>query len=359
MPICKGSSVSLRAMMVLLLFSAIQLFLAGSAACQTNGENPGSNTFFPLGIYHVNPEDYRKVKEAGFNVVQAFISEESLKAAQKNDLFLLGVLYPGMKLKHDYLLDKISKFKNERRILAWYLFDEPDIWKVEPEEIKNACDVLRGIDNLRPIYLTVSPKGDIGDYIKSIDILGVDRYPVPEDDLAAVYDSVKSAKSAAGHDKRVWAIIQAFKKPKRRPPTPVELRAMAYMSVIGGADGVLYYAYSDPGWKLSDNMQLWDEIKNVNSELSSLSGLLLFGKDITSEAHSDSAGLKLRYLEFRSNRMLLAVNSNDIPAKTKIKFKKGLVKEVEDILGKRVLKVSGDAIEDTFAGYAVKVYTVR
>ena len=50
-------------------------------------------------------------------------------------------------------------------------------------------------------------------------------------------------------DKPIWVGVQSYNKggPKNRYPTPAEYRAQAYLSIIHGAKGLMWYGGSVEG----------------------------------------------------------------------------------------------------------------
>jgi hypothetical protein len=114
-------------------------------------------------------------------------------------------------------------------------------------------------------------------YIDAIDILMVDRYPVPWMPVSDLGHHVRLGKLAAGHDKPVWAIIQAFswevypglmpQEINLRPPSYAELRAMVFDAVAQGAEGILFFGYQVSSWNLEDHPGVWASIQIVVDEL--------------------------------------------------------------------------------------------
>jgi hypothetical protein len=79
----------------------------------------------------------------------------------------------------------------------------------------------------------------------------------------------------APHGKPLWVGLQAYRKPKRsdgRLPSPEEYRAMAYLAVIHGGKGLLYYM-GGSGWNIEgskDEKRPWDYLNDLVPELAQM-----------------------------------------------------------------------------------------
>mgnify|MGYP000872485238 CR=1 FL=1 len=81
--------------------------------------------------------------------------------------------------------------------------------------------------------------------------------PVPHKPLSAVAEAVNAAREATDGLKPVWAIVQSSgarwlnelsptPPPDDRAPSAAENRAMVYLALMAGADGVVYHAWNLP-----------------------------------------------------------------------------------------------------------------
>ena len=96
---------------------------------------------FTIGVYCVGkPEDISYIKEAGFNTIQTYNKNpntiyELAKEAKKQDIKLLA--YPD-KIIGSSFQEEIQKYP-----IIWYLFDEPDLWKILKQKLKSADERTR------------------------------------------------------------------------------------------------------------------------------------------------------------------------------------------------------------------------
>ena len=85
----------------------------------------------------------------------------------------------------------------------------------------------------------------------------------------------------AAQPKPVWGVIQAFghADPKHDwvLPTPEEIRCMAYVAVVEGAQGLLFYSHGRKGdpFYIRDHAEHWAFVQRLGAELQTLSPVLL------------------------------------------------------------------------------------
>jgi hypothetical protein len=152
---------------------------------------------------------------------------------------------------------------------------------ISPKEVFEAHVREKEADPHHPTAIVIYRPENFGDYASASDILMTDPYPIPHRPLTVVSESVRAAREAVGDRKPVWAIIQAFnwaeasQEARRigwaRWPTYAEQRCMAYLAVINGAKGILFFRY---GGNEHDPAN-WRAVKRVAGELKRISPILL------------------------------------------------------------------------------------
>lgn len=285
-----------------------------------------SEAFFPIGLYDVPESSLPEVAAAGFNLVVN---------GGKDYRYLAKAEAAGIKvipyINHERMAEEVERVRGRRAILAWYLMDEPDLNRLAPEAYSRLAAELRKLDETRPIYLTVWSPARYEDYVAAGDILAPNPYPIihqePErNNLRTVGMVLDMAREQAGN-RPVWAVVQAFLAEPTWPrkPTPEELRAMAFLAINHGADGIIYFSYKSGGHPITEDAGLFGEMKRINAQLNALHGALLarpiqrVGRvDVETEARP--LGLAMRTLgeasmpvdcsarEFRGAKLLIVVN---------------------------------------------------
>jgi len=235
-----------------------------------------AEAFFPLGLYDVPESALHQVAAAGFNlVVNADTEPEYLTRAESAGLRLI----PYIRLQR--MEEDVRLAGPARPIFAWYLVDEPDLNGVPPGEYRALANRLRKLDPERPIFLTVWSPDRYAEYAEACDILAPNPYAIrheepAENDLRQVAAALDAARSAA-EGKPVWAVIQAFRAPPHWPrlPTPQEVRAMVFLALNHGADGIIYFSYRSGDRPITERRALFQEITRLNGHLRALRGALL------------------------------------------------------------------------------------
>lgn len=236
---------------------------------------------FPVGMSGVpDPAAFPTLREAGFNLVVGTASLDYLEAAKREGLGVIA--FPGTSAG-DRMFDPVRARETVRRwdghpaLRAWYLSDEPDLNRVSPAEITRAAETLHQAGARKPTALVLFDGNQGGAYAGLVDWLIQDRYPVPWMPLADFAKHLRLARLAAGPDRPLYAVIQAFDwslypeqlKPREgmRPPSELELRAMTYLALVRGAQGLLYYCYDDGHWRLREHPETWDVLQRVVGEV--------------------------------------------------------------------------------------------
>ena len=273
--------------------------------CACGGNRPGR--FFPIGIYSVNtPEALARLRRDGFNAAQTYDRHpEFLRSMAK------AARQAGVKLMAEpFALMTASTPVDAFPMAAWYLVDEPDVWKIPASEV---CARSARVRSWAPAALSVFVVGAgarARDYKDCADVVMVDWYPVPHLPLESAGEQVRLAKEAAG-DKPVWAVLQAMNwrdypqrdsgKPRiGRFPDIFELRFMSYHAILEGARGIWYYAYSKPnGMTLVDVPEEWFAVTSVVGELAAMRPIFERGEPAVLPFEPKSGGVLAKAWRYR------------------------------------------------------------
>jgi len=236
--------------------------------------------FIPVGVYDVNhPDDLFQVKGAGLDVAESMLPDifRWCCEAKIRSLYWMIAREKGSEEISSVVRSHMSDPSN----LAWYTFDEPNEMGIPPSKCKAVYERIKSIDPARPVVLTVSPAywyhpWSYSAYSNACDIMATDPYPVGIGHgigLDYVSDCIERARKDSA--KPVWAVLQAFPWPGKRPPSPLELRCMTYQALVHGSSGILYYSYQVPAWNYSlVDSPLWAEIRRLSDEVHQLAPAL-------------------------------------------------------------------------------------
>ena len=248
---------------------------------------------FPLGFYGIGgPQELSVLKQAGFNCFHTYAQDPERLAALAAEAKKLGLK---MVAAPDRVID--SPYAKEAKgwpVLAWYLYDEPEVHKLPPAELGK---LDKRVKDWAPGQKTVFVMGEgvsAFTYSGAADALMVDWYPVPHLPLGSVGEQVALVKAGAAimdperKDKPVWAVLQAFdwiNYPQRRKervggfPTFEQVRYMTYLALARGAEGIFYFTYNgSDGVPLPSRPERWGIYQRLAAELNALRPVLEKGK---------------------------------------------------------------------------------
>jgi hypothetical protein len=240
--------------------------------------------FFAVGLYHVPLEDFGDVASAGFNVVTTPAMEgdpiqdsvkTALDAAHASGLMAIAEfdIPEAVRCGHE-------EYRRHPALLAWYIH-EPE-QRVNDEALMSwTWRSVRRADPDHPVYVTIRDRMAYGAYGRFGHIVAAEIFPVPGPSLHLVAAAVRAVQSQAAKY-AVWSVIQAHAVALEmevpgflpRRPTADEVRCMAYLAVISGARGLMFWGY-DRGRLKSEAPDLWAGLKGLAAELRALAPICL------------------------------------------------------------------------------------
>ncbi|MBI4915346.1 MAG: hypothetical protein HY825_05810 [Acidobacteria bacterium] len=241
---------------------------------------------FPLVIYHVFPEDYAAVAEMGFNVVMPrglslkymglgggpdpiADARACLDEARRQGVSLM---VPGNTVFGS--LEGVHALRGHPALLGWMGFDEP--WG-SLEKVLESYNVVKLLDPDSPVYCVQNNPTRFAETAEGADILAADSYPIPNVSLRDVAFRTAAAARAVAGLKPVWTILGQYGDNR---PSLQELRCMAYLAVISGANGLGIYAWDERpdkkrGWYTKEHPEDEAVLRSVIQELKVLEKILL------------------------------------------------------------------------------------
>ncbi len=315
---------------------ALGVWLIGGAAlvAAANARFPANampDGVFPIGVWLQQPEHARRYQALGINVYVGLWQGPT--AAQLATLKRAGM--PVIATQNEVGLTD----PHRDIIVGWLQHDEPDNaqplvggvglaragWgsPLSPAEMLERYRAIRKLDPLRPIFMNFGKgvawdawKGrgnrtghpeDYLEYVKAADIVSFDIYPAAETDpalagrLELVAQGVKRLVAWAGPERKVWSVIGASRvnNPDARVD-PAQIRAQVWMSIIGGARGILYFVHQfkprfvEASW--FEDPALSAAMGRINAEVQGLARI------INLPAAQDVADVSLMGEDGRGNR---------------------------------------------------------
>ena len=210
--------------------------------------------FFPLGIYHAEPDDYEDVKGLGFNFVQSFRHQMVKKAEESG----LPVLIEGN--PKEISSNALDDWLKSPATAMWYVADEPK--ERDEERLHNNYNGFRDWDKSSLTFITSNRPDLFGWLAGFADVFSCDCYG----DMGKCVDWLRRAN-------RQIRPGQAFIfVPPAVPWEKEYLRAQAFLGIAHGANGLIWYTWRDPGHPketLFDREEQKAEFKTLLAELHS------------------------------------------------------------------------------------------
>ncbi len=233
-----------------------------------NGPDKG-NEFFPIAVWLQHPRNAPKYQALGINLYIGLWNGPN--AEQIDELKRHGM--PVICSQNGYALEHLG----EKTIVGWMHGDEPDNAQslgkgkgygppILPTRIIDDYEKIKAKDATRPVFLNLGQgvawdgwhgRGvrtnhpeDYAEYVRGGDIVSFDIYPAVHDKSAVagklwyVARGVDRLRDWAGKDRIAWNCIEctSIGNPTTKP-TPQQVKAEVWMSIIHGSRGIIYFCH--------------------------------------------------------------------------------------------------------------------
>jgi hypothetical protein len=223
---------------------------------------------FPIGVWLQNPANASRYRAAGINAYVGLWqgpTEAQLDELKQAAMFVVCAQ------------NELALKRGDTNIIAWMHNDEPDNAQklgarlgfgspVLPKAVVAEYQRMKAVDPARPVLLNLGQGAawdgwygrgrrnnhpeDYPEYLKGCDIASFDIYPVNHrsrevaGNLWFVARGVERLRQWTGDQKPVWACIECTRIDNlERKPTPAEVRAEAWMALVHGARGLIYFVH--------------------------------------------------------------------------------------------------------------------
>ena len=210
--------------------------------------------FFPLGIYHAEPDDYEEVKGLGFNFAQSFRHQMIQKAEESG----LPVLIEGN--HKDISSNALDAWLKSPATAMWYVADEPK--EKDEERLQSSYVGFRDWDKSSLTFIASNRPDLFGWLAGFADVFSCDCYG----DMGKCVDWLRRANRQIRPGQAFIFVPPAV--PWEKP----YLRAQAFLGIAHGANGLIWYTWRDPCHPketLYDREEQKAEFKTLLAELNS------------------------------------------------------------------------------------------
>ena len=305
--------------------------------------------FFPISIYSVmgcpaNGNDVgrgvRELKENGFNLVGTYLTAGSAAA---DELFAAcaanGVAVHVQPAPAEGADREATLFRNvlagrtSPATLGWETGDDTGLHRT-PDAMRRDYGICRAVD---PTALVTQSDicqydGRYEPYVPWTDVFKVENYPIYEttpqpDELPRMRRDLGFAFGDLGRSgqmrRGIWSIVQSFVgwSQWHRYPSVEELRAMTWLAVASGANGISYYTYfSYNGDGATSSPERLRELFQVTRELSGYADDLVAADAPEQPAVMVRSGARKDYFSappvvcrLKASGLLVAVSTSEEP----------------------------------------------
>ena len=236
-----------------------------------DGSNGPSHdpSYFPIAVWLQDAKNAAKYKAIGVNLYVALWNGPTAGQIVELKRQGMGVICE----QNDFALGHLD----EKTIVGWMHGDEPDNAQslgrgkgygppISPAKIADEYSRIKARDPTRPVMLNLGQgvawdgyygRGvrtnhpeDYAEYVRGGDILSFDIYPAVHDHPAVagklwyVARGVERLRNWAGNDRIVWNCIECTRISNRNAkPTPRQVKAEVWMSLIFGSRGIIYFCH--------------------------------------------------------------------------------------------------------------------
>jgi len=382
------------------LLLGVAVVLLGQSSGTWKFGPPFGTDYFPIAVWLQSPANAKRYKEAGFNLYVGLWkgpTEEQLAQLKAADMPVICEQNE-VGLAH----------KDDPIIVGWMHQDEPDNaqpvtdpetgkqgWGpcVPPEKVVEEYEQMRKADPTRPILLNLG-QGVINDkwvgrgagaklsdyetYVKGADIVSFDVYPVagldrPDhmDLLWFVGAGVERLVRWTGGQKIVWNCLECTRIGNGvRKATPAQVRAQAWMAIIHGSRGFIYFVHEfKPQFNehaLLDDAEMLKAVTELNAEVRRLAPVI-HGAPVPlgvaiQEPKDDRTPKPVAAMarQLRRETYVFAVGMRNAPATATFALPRAGARAVAEVLGEsRTIPLQDGRFTDRFAPYEVHLYRIR
>ncbi len=338
--------------------------------CLVNG-----HPFYPIGVFQAPISAFKGLQGMGMNTVQLYgcADHHYLLEAKKHDLRVItevrGIpLTVAQRYTNHWsramARQYVRRVGRSGDILAYYLFDEPDVSEVSPAFLTARSKVVEQGDWYHPT--TGVCNRQMGDFVGASDVLMVDTYPIPGSWDYLLSRLVESRRSLEGGGV-LWHVPQCFPwqaydpgDKRGRAPTFDEMRAMVYTGLAFGARGTIFYSYAVQGFAIKDAYpHLWQAFGDVIKEMHGLRRVLA-ARCGPLRVMSSSPRILCTTREYAGQEYLFVVNSSPAQTIHAVLTLRHTARQTGRwivVSEGRTVPVRDGVLQDTFRPLAVHIYT--
>lgn len=347
------------------------------------GVSIGAQPHFLLGMYGVRLEDVAEMAAAGIDFVHNYTwdgpgtnetATQYLDACGQRGLqAFIGFDRARLQAEdEDFVAERVGQLSHHPALLAWYLFDEPDLphQYVPPDQLRRLYGLIRRLDPLHPVVVTVAQHQLMPEYHDSYDVYWSMDYSTPAKNVA----NLDFHRRQLRPEVPLMSIVHCYDGTQRRGrgltldpaafrPTPAQMHACAFMQIVHGSSGLCWWWWgqgSDAFMTVAHVPAAWTGLKETIRQIRALRPVLEAQGPVRTWVEKVGEDQEIHCWEkvLPDRTLVIAVNRDAEPCQATL-TSPALRGSVPVLFEDRAVPATEGRVTDPFAGWAVHVYEVR
>jgi hypothetical protein len=301
---------------------------------------------------------------AGFNAVVPIVGggvplsdiSTFLQDAKNNGLKV--ILLAASNVTTNTLQTWINALKTNSPVIMWYVYDEPRS-SAQWQYANAMYNVAKTQDPSRAAMVNVTYLPEDISINYASDVLSMDYYPIgvggnQSVSISSVGDKVETQHQVAlsvGKPNWYWPQSMGYAYFSSREPTGAEAEGMAYLALIHGSRGLMYWNNKPR------TLEQWNELRQLNSEVQTLTPVL-YSTNPAPAVTVTPATVNVLGKTYGGGKYFVAVNTQPGAAGATLTISDTNATQAAVLFENRSVAVLGGKIVDTFAGFQRHVYAL-
>lgn len=346
--------------------------------------------FFALGTYR-DPSDsllrFDGLSQAGFNLTHDYLFEHRTQNSETARKYLDAAHAAGIKVfmglprekvsRRDYkwIQEFVGELMDHPALLLWYVSDEPEIRGLEPSVLTNVRNAIRMVDPFHPTAVVYCKPEGFSGWADCQDIQWHDPYPldVKPSPLSMVEDWVNAARKAVGKTSPTWTVLQAhdlrfYNTPRKKAqekygapnqPSPEQTRAMAFLALSAGTDGLIWYWLPHSTYDLvNEAPKVWKGICDVIRLLKRMEPWLT-AEETSADSFPCPEKFRVWSRKAGETRLIVAINASDTVAELSLDLKRFIHSSVSDFESGKGISLEREILKAEFRPWETRIFSLE
>lgn len=254
----------------------------------------------------------------------------------------------------DHWVSMMLKLREMKNILMWSMADETD-GAIDDNKLR--YQLYKEMDPDRLAWLNVI--NAVSQNKNSADVLSTDPYPIPNGKVSMVGAHadrlVQAYKDHPEKSYMLWLQIFGGEGSWTRPPTPEEMRVMAFIALNHGIKGIGWWGYQPKPRRVLpyQHPDTFEMQATVHARILELAPVYCLGKKTLQNVQN---GIDVAVLEYQGKTYVSCANTRNEPVHAVIRIPGNSSGILSVKYEKREVTIQNGSITDLFKPYEVHLY---